>query len=78
MSNAFYVSNLEYTFISALKGIFLKIPRVGLTFSVTVKTRTVKTIVPYDQFPKTWIQIGRIKSIEETMLNNLILRLFRR
>lgn len=26
------------------------------TFSVTVKTRTVKTIVPYDQFPKTCIE----------------------
>lgn len=26
-----------------------------LTFRVTVKTRTVNTIVPYDQFPKTWI-----------------------
>lgn len=27
--------------------------RSSLTFSVTVKTRTVKMTVPYDQFPKT-------------------------
>lgn len=30
-----------------------KIIRSAFTFSVTVKTRTVKMMVPYDQFPKT-------------------------